>query len=89
MQKRATKSDTSGHCLILDVSLNESQIKILNALSRDASKGLLTGPALNKDLKGNGHTGYSINKIWLHLKQHKHWQVNYITLKYSMLQIIH
>ena len=45
------------------MSLNESQIKILDALFRDASKGLLTATALNKYLKDNGHTGFTINKI--------------------------
>ena len=45
------------------MSLNESQIKIVDALYRDASKGLLTAPALNKYLKDNGQTGFTINKI--------------------------
>ena len=45
------------------MSLTESQIKILDPLHRDASKGLLTAPALNKYLKDNGYTGFTIDKI--------------------------
>jgi len=45
------------------MSLTEKQIELVDKLYRDASLGLLTAPALNKYLKDNGHTGYTINKI--------------------------
>ena len=45
------------------MSLTESQIKILDPLYRDASKGLLTAPALNKYSKDNGYAGFTIDKI--------------------------
>ena len=45
------------------MSLNTSQIKIVDDLYRNASLGLLTAPALNKYLKDNGSTGYTIKKI--------------------------
>ncbi len=45
------------------MNLNEKQIQILDSLYRDASKGLLTAPALNKYLKDNGETGITIKII--------------------------
>jgi len=45
------------------MNLNDDQIKILDSLYRDASKGLLTAPALNKYLKEKGYTGYTIKNI--------------------------
>ena len=45
------------------MSLTEKQLELVDKLYRDASLGLLTAPALNKYLKDNGHTGFTINKI--------------------------
>ena len=45
------------------MSLNASQIKIVDDLYRNASLGLLTAQSLNKYLKDNGSTGYTIKKI--------------------------
>ena len=43
--------------------LNEEQTKLLDSLYRDASKGLLTAPALNTYLKQHGHNGFTIKNI--------------------------
>ena len=43
--------------------LNEEQTKLLDSLYRDASKGLLTAPALNTYLKQQGHKGFTIKNI--------------------------
>ena len=45
------------------MSLTEKQIELVDKLYRDASKGLLAAPALNKYLKDNGHTGFTIKNI--------------------------
>jgi len=45
------------------MSLTEDQIKIVDKLYRDPSKGLLTPPALNKYLKDNGEKGFTADKI--------------------------
>ena len=45
------------------MNLNEDQIKLLDGLYRDASKGLLTAPALNTYLKQHGNTGFTIKNI--------------------------
>ena len=45
------------------MSLTEDQIVLVNKLYRDPSKGLLTAPALNKYLKDNGETGFTVGKI--------------------------
>ena len=42
------------------LNLTESQIELVDKLYRDPKLGLLTAPALNKYLKDNGHTGYTI-----------------------------
>ena len=45
------------------MNLTDTQIDLVDKLYRDASLNLLTPAALNKYLKENGHTGYTINKI--------------------------
>ncbi len=45
------------------MNLNEKQIELLDHLYRDASKGLLTAPALNTYLKQQGQTGFTIKNI--------------------------
>jgi hypothetical protein len=45
------------------MSLTEDQIKILDPLYKDPSKGLLTAPALNKYLKDNNYKGFTVDKI--------------------------
>ena len=45
------------------MSLTENQISVVDKLYRDASKGLLTAPALNTYLKQHGHTGFTIKNI--------------------------
>ena len=45
------------------MNLTESQIELVDKLYRDPKLGLLTAPALNKYLKDNGHTGYTIKNI--------------------------
>ncbi len=45
------------------MNLNEKQIALLDQLYRDASKGLLTAPALNTYLKQQGQKGFTIKNI--------------------------
>jgi hypothetical protein len=45
------------------MSLTENQISVVDKLYKDPSLGLLTPQALNKYLKDNGHTGFTVDKI--------------------------
>ena len=45
------------------MSLTEKQVELVDKLYRDASLNLLTAPALNKYLKDNGQTGFTIKNI--------------------------
>ncbi len=45
------------------MSLTENQISVVDKLYRDASLNLLTPAALNKYLKDNGNTGFTIKNI--------------------------
>ena len=49
------------------MSLTEDQIKLVEKLYRDPSKGLLTPPALNKYLKNIGENGFTVEKIKTYL----------------------
>ena len=53
------------------MSLTESQIQILDPLYRDASLNLLTPAALNKYLKDNGKTGFTIKNINMVIENYK------------------
>ena len=67
------------------MSLTQSQVELVDKLYRDASLNLLTPPALNKYLKDNGYTGFTIDKIKItsiHYKQHK--LANHNTLRSHM-----
>jgi hypothetical protein len=45
------------------MGITEKQIELVDTLYRDASKGLLNAPALNKYLEDNGITGFTIKTI--------------------------
>ena len=48
------------HYIYIYIYIYENQIKLLDTLYRDASKGLLTAPELNTYLKQHEHTGFTI-----------------------------
>ena len=51
------------------MSLNDTQIQLLQNLYNDASLGLTTSQKLYNHLKANGETGYTLTKINEFLKR--------------------